>query len=447
MLRRNAGFLIQRKARIPVRVVSSPPGAAVLVNGTKVGVTPYEIEVVLDQSTTVRIERAGWQPFERNIAQLLPEDMDIQVRLKREPLHRRELGNAFAPPLLVDKTLYVLHGTALTALDALAQQQQWSVTSLFDDAALSITGPNATEFVNDKTWWFPRHNVRPLNGKRLILGLRTGDLLEVSLNSAPAFRKLATLPREIIGAPAIEQASLLAGRPLVAIGCADGKVRVFDPDRPGTPLWEKPIENGAAGAQPQLNTGAVRRKGNALLALSTQGRLASFKFVDGQEEWSLQLKGTLAETNALPEDPNEALAAVVHADGRVAVVDLEARERAWDLPVNQALDEAHSAIAHAQGVFVLSREGTLKKYARERQPRKMPVWQKPLDGAPALPVQAGANAVYVVTAFNTIYAISTSSGAVLWDYRAKDKPLQLSACGDYVYVTTSGGELLVFNAE
>jgi hypothetical protein len=50
-----------------VRVLSDPPGANVLVNGLPQGVTPLDLNEVEVGTTIVRVERAGYQPWEQTV--------------------------------------------------------------------------------------------------------------------------------------------------------------------------------------------------------------------------------------------------------------------------------------------------------------------------------------------------------------------------------------------
>jgi len=50
-----------------VRVLSEPPGSEVLINGLPQGVTPLDLEEVEVGTTIVRVERAGFQPWEQTL--------------------------------------------------------------------------------------------------------------------------------------------------------------------------------------------------------------------------------------------------------------------------------------------------------------------------------------------------------------------------------------------
>ncbi len=69
---------------------SLPPGADILVDGNKVGITPARVRVPVLAPVVVRLERAGYVPAERG-GQWLPGDSEmVDVTLARDRLSRLE---------------------------------------------------------------------------------------------------------------------------------------------------------------------------------------------------------------------------------------------------------------------------------------------------------------------------------------------------------------------
>jgi outer membrane protein assembly factor BamB len=196
-----------------------------------------------------------------------------------------------------------------------------------------------------------------------------------------------------------------------------------------------------------LAAGLASRPGGTFVALTVSGRMTGFNTVDGTETWSLQLSGLLAPANALPATSAESLAAIVHADGRVTAVDLGLRAKVWELAVNEAMSEASHAVVGSDGVYVITRQGTVCKYPRApASGAPAALWRKPLDGGTETPLAAGKY-VYAVSTFGTIYALSLADGAERWKYRIAGTPTGMSEHNGLLYVGTKEGHVLILKTE
>ena len=451
LLREQPAFMNARKARVPVAVTSQPSGASVSIDGVALGVTPLDITVTAGTPFTLRAEKPRYEPSAQQVARLAPENLlTIHFSLSRSAMANLEFKpGIFAPPRVFGGQLYILHGTTLSVRESLSGQPAWSLPNLLDDTATTRPNPDgsgAAQFVNDRSWWYPRTAPEEAGPGKLLLPLRSREIIEID-TANHSFRKLLSLPVEPVGRPCLQRTSLLAGKALLAVGCADGKIRAYELDKPAAPIWEKPADPLKPAPQGTLATGLSARTNGTFVVLSLSGRLTSFNMVNGQENWSAELRGPLAPANRLPATPQENLVALVNKDGGVTVFDLSQREKVWELPVAQALDEVSDAAVGGDGIYVITREGVVLKYPRGKCAGKpAALWRKPLDGATEMPLCAGQN-VYAVSTYNTLYALSAGDGTELWKFKVEGVPTHLVEDGKLLYVATKEGRLLILATE
>jgi outer membrane protein assembly factor BamB len=452
LVKEQAVFLAARKVEVPVFITSHPIGAAVAIDDRPAGVAPLDVSVPIGKPFILRLEKQGYVPWKDKILRLTPEDqLEIHVALNREALRILEFKPSIvAPPVVIGQQLYVLHGTSLSVQDPLGTQLAWSLAGLLDDTVSTrpnSDGSGTPQFVNDRTWWYPRTPPETSGPGTLILPLPSREVLEID-EASHTFKKLVTLPVEPVGRVHLERVSLLAGKALIAVGCADGRIRTYELAKPGVPLWEKPADPATPAPKGTLATGLASRPNGTFLALSASGRLTCFNAVNGQESWSMTVKGPLAPADCLPASTSVNLAALVRADdGCVTLVDLNQHDVVWELPKAQALDEASHAAVSNDGVYVVTREGVLRKYPPDRTPVKpAPLWRKSLDNGTDVPLVVGKS-IYVVSTFGTLYALSPDDGHELWKQKIEGTATQLVEHGNVLYVSTKEGRLILLSTE
>ena len=437
---RQSQFMTSRNVEVPMRIATTPKGAILKIDGKEIGPTPQEIMISMSKPFSMSLELPGYEPFETKFAGLSSKDLEFLKHLPRKPLKILELSDKngiVAPPKVLNGVLYVFHGTSSLSAFEPNGNKLWST----DNIPVSAKAQDPDEF--------SRNNIEPLPDGKLLLTLRgSRDLFQFS----PADRttsKILTLPENPAGRSYVEPKSLLGGSTLIATPCADGMIRVYDVANPNKPLWEKPIvPPGASGKETgKFAAGLVSRAPSFFLGLSVSGRMAAYNVVNGNENVIVELKKQIAGGNIIPDSTDESVAALVHADGKVTAVDLSREEKIWELPVEQALEEAFAATVRKNGVYVLTREGRVSKYSAERSSGKPPqVWQRRLDGPSEIPMAAD-KAIYIACSSGHLYALSMDDGREVWDYRMDGKPLYLQVYGNYLYVATTDGHLIILSTE
>lgn len=448
LARENLPHLISRNVDLPVLVQSTPPGASVTIDGNAAGTTPKEISLPAGKAVTIHLEMAGYSPTDHQILRLGTEDLEIRRELNREAAMLLQFKpTILAPARVIGDKLYVLHGTTLSVADQGGKAVLWTIENLMD--AKSDTRPDPAggppKFVDDKSWWFPRFAPMPLANGKLLVPLRTRELLEID-PTAHTKRVVLSTNFEPVGLPHVEFKSFLAGKTLLAVMTADGKIRTCDMDAPATALWEKHCDEKAPSGEGAPLAGLTPRPGGSFVSLSQRGHLICFNIVNGQVAWEFDVKGPLSEYSWMPDNAQENLAALIHKDGKVTVVDLATHDKVWELPVAQPMEEAINALVGKDGIYVTLRDGTIRKFSRDRAPnRPTQIWKRPLDGYTEIPMCLGKH-LFAVSHFGTVYAISLADGNEVWRYKTEKTPTQLSTSTEFLYLATKEGQLLILNS-
>lgn len=95
--------------REPVRIESTPPGAAVFVDGEPRGVTPLRLDLTRERSYLVRLEKEGYRPA---FDYLLPEVSGAQPFVRFGPLVEAGAYAQLSPnPLRVELSPHLVPGS------------------------------------------------------------------------------------------------------------------------------------------------------------------------------------------------------------------------------------------------------------------------------------------------------------------------------------------------
>ncbi|HYF52010.1 MAG TPA: DUF4388 domain-containing protein [Planctomycetota bacterium] len=447
LVRHHAGFLAARNVSVPVTLSSRPP-STIKLDGREIGQTPQELSLPVGRPMVITFEKDGFDIYEKRIDSIRSHDMQIDARLQPKPLHVHQLNNGvYAPPRSIDDVMYIYNGSSLTAFNDKGERI-WNIDRLFNENERSrpnSTGTGPVDDVGDLSWWFPRNLPEPYTPDTLLLALRSRDIIEISRNKPKGVKKLFSTPVEPVGQPFSEKK---AGRDLIAVGCADGKVRGYDLAKPEGPIWEMPADPENSAPRGTIVAGLAPRPGSSCVSLSLSGKLTCFNLLDGKPLWSMDLKTAVADTNLLPTSASESVAAIVHVTGAVSLVDFDQRDRLWELPVT-AGNDAVQATVDSSGVYVVTKGGVgaLKKYprTRSRQPPKYE-WSRDLDSPSISNILVGPKAVYVSTEA-TVYAISTKDGSELWNYRPQQRPRFIALHKGLLYLITQDGKLTILKAD
>jgi len=454
LLQEQPAFMAARRIAVPVHITSLPAGATVRIDDQVVpGLTPLDHFVTSGTAFSVRWEKPGYDALTRKFERLPLEDLfEVRGALDRQAFQVELKPGILAPPVVLEQNLYVLHGATLTVLDLQGKEQLWSLPEpLLDDTVTTHPNPDGVgppQFVNERSWWWPRTAPEPSEPGRLLLPLRSREIVELDIRNHSVARKLiSALPVEPVGRVYLERDTARTGKSLLAVGCADGKIRTFDLALPAAPLWEKPADPDNPPPKGALAAGLASLQSGSVLALSLSGRLTAFDLANGKETGHLDLQAPLAADNSLSCSPQEHLAALVLEKGGVIVVDAGKLERVWELPVARALDEASHATVAGEGIYVLTRDGLLRRFPRDKRTDKPPaLWSRPLDGGAVAPPAVGQN-VYVATQAGTLYALDPGDGHEKWKYKLKGTATHLLEHGNVLYVATKEGQLLILATE
>ena len=460
LLKTQNTYLSVKNEKIPVAISSTPTGALIKLDGKEVGKTPSDVPIPVIGNVTLALELPGYAP-QILAMKALNSEMLVQgfhVTLRRGALNQIKLaGPIFAPPRVIDGALFVFHGNTLASLDPECKQKPRDTDKLFDGEASArpnSSGNGETVPVMDKDWWCPRSAPEPLKQGQALLMLRSRDVLLLDTATLKT-EKLISLPTEPIGKPHVESASLKGSDPIMAVGCADGKIYTYDlkTHEPLPGVKEFPADP-RTNFKSSLATGLLTRNERTFVSLSTSGYLRCLYAFNGEQVWDpVDLGGELAPENVLPEG-TENLAPFAMKDGRLVVVDINSHSKIVDYKTLPGEEVTRATIA-SDGIYVVNRKGAgleIRKY--DRQPasgKPNQIWgPHQLNSDTEIPLVVGAKAVFICTNDGNIIALDAKRGDRLWEFNTNNKPAKpsvMSTSGNLLYLGFPTGDLILLNAE
>jgi len=470
LLQFNEQLLVDQHVELPVNISSIPPGSALKVNGHSVGVTPKNVMIRAGEQYEVSVERPGFTPKRVAGDRISARDLQISISIKLD-LEAVVIDLAgegqlpvplLAPPIFFENRLLVLKGPSLLALDPPNKEVLWSVRNLFNPTAPLPE----TVSPEDRNYYFCRQPPVAYKPGCLLLPLRSRELLEIDLRDPhnpvkrSLFSHLTTPPPDVVGAIHFEEHSKLAGKSLFVGAFSDGQVRCYEDVEKGgktfAERWSQPLDPQDATRHDPPASGMYGQRG-LVWALSSGGMLQAFDPVSDKSDKSVwkQSFQAMSPRSAFSSVPNDNLITLIQRNGKVILFDLDARQEVWSLPPRAAMEESVGALIDDSGVYVVSRKedyGELSKYKRFSDgisnPPK-PDWSVKLDGHVDLDMTQ-AKHLYLITHFNKVFAYSKSDLSPLWEFKLKPEmgdPLSIRVFGDYVYILTNKGKIIVLKSE
>lgn len=449
LLRRHYRFLTARKASIPVRLSSIPQGAQVIHNDRILGRTPLRAALAVDGVHKLSFRLAGFATEERVIRKVAPEHLSIRISLDRAALRVQDLaGPAMAPVLCHDGRVYVSAGIKLQAWETAAAACLWTVGPLLDDTKTSRPSSDGTKrpiFVDDKSWWNLRCPPVAVDGSHLLVPTRAGKVLRVNTSDGK-FTPLFDIPLESVGPVVTAGGVSLAGKSRVAVVCADGTLAVFDPAKPGSPVWSDAIDPAPYPTRKPV-AGALPGGSGGVVTVSRGGLIRCWGLISGSLQWKLNLN-TLVGASRMQKGDGKAgdLCAFITEDGSVVLVDLSRGKMVWELDAPGFGDEAGSVTVSDLGICVITRGGKCRLYpmaTSNTAPKKL--WEQSIGGSGPDPLVL-PEIVFTASGSGLLTALSRKDGKLVWRYSCEAKPTHLATDGKFLYIVTAGGKLIVFRA-
>lgn len=459
LLDKNYQLLVDQKVAVPVFVTSIPPGSNLKLNGENCGKTPQDVLVAAGQPFELIIERPGFKAFRIAKNNIASTDLEISVQLVLDPIVIDLKALLYAPAIAGVGGTMLMAGPDLVALNLPATEPVWSVKHLFNEKE-AVPDGQAVVPGEEKSFWNCRLPPKQYLPGKLLLPLRNKDVLELDIGNPLSPVKnilLRKLPAEVVGRIYYEEHTRLAGKSLMVAAFADGQVRCFeDIDRPRgkAPLerWALPMDpSDKAGREPPV--AGVHGYKHLVHVLTASGRLTAFDPVESHEAWFKQFE-VMSSRAAFSEAPGDNLAALVQRNGKVVLFDLETQRPVWELPKRLAMQESVGVLLDETGVYVATANndsGMIQMYQRKPDAEGNPVaaWAAALEGHVDLEMCRGKH-LYLVTHLNKVFAFDVKTGRMRWGYKMEPelgRPLWIRTIGDYVYVGTFSGKLLVLKAD
>ncbi|MCZ7647295.1 MAG: PQQ-binding-like beta-propeller repeat protein [Planctomycetota bacterium] len=450
LLRKHRAFLGAQEVTLPAVVETDPPGAAVKVDGRAAGVSPLVLRVPVSATRTLAISHEGYAPVERIVRALTTEDLRVRIALGRAALRQVNLRKpCFAPPVVLGGTLLVASGATLNGL-GLDGQLKWTNERVVDDSAgrrPDSDGSGREVFVDDRSWWYFREPPQAWDPAHFFVGTRQRKLWKLDYASGKG-EVLLELPVETVGGMLLRRDTLLAGKTILALVCADGSVRAYDAEHIARPLWQEKIDPAPAPNGSPL-AGALYAGRGVFATVSRGGELVGWRLEDGRKAWTLSLGERLRQSGLPGGDhpwAEETLCPFVTAAGGLIVADLRSGRKTWSYSSSDPRNRLEYAVPGPKGLYALTKNGVLRKYPRSaggENPR--PDWEKPLDDLGPPPALNGEH-VFVASKSGLVYALD-GEGKQRWRFQCGGEPTHLTVAGEKLYVVTKEGQVVLLNAD
>ena len=241
------------------------------------------------------------------------------------------------------------------------------------------------------------------------------------------------------GEPAAVHADPLVVEDMVYVGSLDGGVHALGLDG-GEVAWryqcEDAIEGEVSYAQGRL---FVIDAKEVLYALDAQTGKLLWRYQRPVPEF-FTVKGASGAT------VSEGVVYAGFADGSLAGLDLDTGKEVWVVDLSneetEFVDVDTDVVATASGVYAASYAGGV--FGLDRTSGGV-MWRAPVEGVTTMVHEGGV--LFVGSAQGKVVAIDALSRQFLWQVKLKEHvPVELELVGPYLFVSTSSGPLMVFDA-
>lgn len=449
LLRSHRRFMGTQNATVPMALNSTPTGASVSLAGKSMGKTPLRLEVPADEEVSLKFELPGFSPLVKTLRRIEPDDLETMVRMERASVNVLSLADPMAgPPSLIDGVLYLSTGPVVLAADPDGAKTRWTSKKVVDEIAAKNLEQERLQIGTQENWWHLQTAPQNIGAGSVAVATPLHEIVSLSTANGTS-QLLAKLPSEPVGTPGLESQGVMAGKTLLAVVSTDGMARVYDCSAPKQPIWEHPIDDAKAPHNMPVS-GVLPAGAGQFAAVSRRGVISVWETSQGKKRWGLALDVEIVAAFGAPEElrgSGSAPAALITAKGTVISVDLSRGQKLWEMPAVQPHERAISACVGSKGIYVLTRDGMLRRYPRApAMGGPKADWEKPLDDmGPTL--DENGQTVYVGTNSGHLYALSADTGKELWRYKCSGRPVSVCVLGKYVYVATSDAKLVILSAE
>jgi len=322
--------------RLPLAVVTRPPGAEVRIGNESMGTTPLHASFVPELGAAVRIERSGYEPFQTRIAG--DEVSDLVVTLVKQPdWVATTVGAITQTPTGHGKAVIAVDRSGrVTALDLVDGTEQWHLDT--GDFSGLLPRPVAI-------------------GDHLIVGSVDGTLRCLAARDGRVLWQRPDLP--------LETAPLAVGELCIA-AVADGRIVALEA-RTGEPRYQVTVPGQPTGLALHDRTVAC---------LTAQGDLMALSASEGKIAWRASLGGAASVPPAVV-----AGAVCVVGEGVVAGFDLATGRELWRQAIGSVIPVAPAARADALVVaanddvlWLAGKSGQVRRRVRVGEPVTSVSW-------------------------------------------------------------------------
>jgi len=283
----------------------------------------------------------------------------------------------------------------------------------------------------------PKENPLPETGHRA-WGMSVMDTEHTHFSDVP-FSVLETDPRwQIEGGEGSEQLPLMMGDTFIIVSAVDGVIEAVN-RVDGEQLWETRL--GAPLSAPPV----ILADEESLIAFfpTTDGALYALNVSDASLLWRMGNDSLQGVIGGLLLDYTSPLYALTDS-GLLHVID------PWEGEIYQSTEKFNTTFNQPPSgsnpaLFLVGQPNNI--YAIERVTESI-AWQSNLHGEPATPVlgDGGWGFVTVGTADGWLYAFSSLTGKIVWEFDLDSRVRSIASDGEYIYVASDVGKIYAWNA-
>lgn len=313
VLKSTDGYSLDGKTLFPVLIKTIPPGAAVYINGLERGTEPVTVEITVNETVEVRLEKRGFEKTTHVLSSRNAGEVVLALRPRKAWTHWARSGVSTPPAVCGEKIAVVAKDGWVYLLDSYSGKVGWSAPALDGPPCSPLACSNGSVLAAGK------------DGALVALNLSGGDILWK--------KKFA---RSV--------------RPLYVTG-SNGFVLVMDngtclfADAGGTiaPVFEENRVDGTAIAENGI-------------AVSSGKKVSFYACSEGslEKSWTVEFGRNVRSMIC------DAGKTCVSMDGYLSILDNEKGERLTTLSWNGFGETAHAPVIAGDLVLTAGKEGVLR---------------------------------------------------------------------------------------
>lgn len=368
-----------KAVRIPVRVVSTPPGADVTVDGQPVETTsPSVVRLSPQHTVSIRISRRGYQAKTLKLAPTRSWEVTAILTKVAEWAFRHD-GPCDSYPVAFGSDVFFSNrnGQVFCIHPSSPERARWTFQI-----------PHRADTAGGLGVWNGLLYTGAFDGNVYVIDTRTGELARPAIRASHDASPIKHAP-SIANAEGVVVVSC-GGRQLAAVSIKKGRA-----------IWTKGFE--------QLLLGAPWSDGKTVHAFTADGRIMRLSHASGVESPPIVLDGELSHPGSIQEGK----AFVCLSQGRFRAIDLANGRQIWETDLGSGSSAKPTLALGERSVLVPLSSGKLVCIDPETGSKR---WERAAVDAIESEGLIFRNQIYIGTKSGSILRLDGATGEVAWRF-------------------------------